>query len=329
MIVPLFWSESRIQERVNGRQLTVRRFGWSDISQSDADAHAAARTKEAFDRIASGQKLNRRELKVAYNGSDDLPIREQVIETTGNAVVTRNSYGARCLNTPNVFFADIDFPDSDQFGCTNVLTGVIIAGAASLWVLDKLGSILFALLTFVVAVVYISLLIAPPARKLLARLRGSHEEIAIRHIDAFIRSHPDWCVRIYRTSNGFRVMALHRLFDPRSDEVAEAFRQLKVDRTYAIMCEKQHCFRARLTAKPWRIGISGHMKPRPGVWPVSPERLQERDAWIMEYEKSADKFAACRLIKTAGTGIQIHPEADTVRQFHDRICRAETELPLA
>ena len=40
MIVPKFWAEGRIRERVQGRQVTVRRFGWSDASQADAQAMA-------------------------------------------------------------------------------------------------------------------------------------------------------------------------------------------------------------------------------------------------------------------------------------------------
>jgi hypothetical protein len=30
MIVPRYWAEGRVQERVAGRQLTVRRYGWWD-----------------------------------------------------------------------------------------------------------------------------------------------------------------------------------------------------------------------------------------------------------------------------------------------------------
>ncbi|MNV09657.1 hypothetical protein D3C71_1001570 [compost metagenome] len=70
MIVPQFWAEGRIQERVAGKQLTVRRYGWSDDSPLAAQAHADQRTREAFDRIVSGETLKRRERRLAYNGAD-------------------------------------------------------------------------------------------------------------------------------------------------------------------------------------------------------------------------------------------------------------------
>lgn len=111
MIVPQFWAEARLQHRAQKKQVTVRRFGWSDLSQEAAQAHADVRVREAFDRILSGEKLPRREHKESYNGAEGLPIREQIVARHGETVITRNSYGALCLNTPNVLFADIDFDD--------------------------------------------------------------------------------------------------------------------------------------------------------------------------------------------------------------------------
>ncbi len=43
MIVPDFWAEARRQHRAAGRQTTVRRFGWSERSQADAQANANRR----------------------------------------------------------------------------------------------------------------------------------------------------------------------------------------------------------------------------------------------------------------------------------------------
>ena len=52
MIVPEFWAEARIQQRIDERQITVRRFGWSDASQEEAQANAEVRVGEAFKKIA-------------------------------------------------------------------------------------------------------------------------------------------------------------------------------------------------------------------------------------------------------------------------------------
>jgi len=110
MIVPQYWAEGRRQTRQRKRQITVRRWGWSDASQEEAQAMADARAREAFAQVERGEKLHRLEPKVAYNGAEGVPIREEIISRHGETVITRNIYGALCLNTPNVLFVDVDFP---------------------------------------------------------------------------------------------------------------------------------------------------------------------------------------------------------------------------
>src|SRR5688572_28381771 len=110
MIVPQFWAEARAQHRKKDRQVTIRRFGWSDASQAEAQANADARAAEALARVLAGEDLLRREPKIPYNGAAGVPIREEIVARHGEDVITRNSYGARCLNTPDVLFADVDFP---------------------------------------------------------------------------------------------------------------------------------------------------------------------------------------------------------------------------
>jgi hypothetical protein len=109
MIVPTYWSEARKQHRQNGKQVTIRRFGWSDISESEAAAMAESRASEALARRLKGQRLPQRDQKVAYGGASGIPIREEILGRQNDVVITRNGYGARCLNTPDVLFADVDF----------------------------------------------------------------------------------------------------------------------------------------------------------------------------------------------------------------------------
>ena len=109
MLVPRHWAEARLQHREGRRTVTVRRFGWSDESEAQAQAHAEARAREALDRVLAGEALPRNERRVAYNGADGMPIREEIVDRHGEAIVTRNGYGALCLNTPDLLFADIDF----------------------------------------------------------------------------------------------------------------------------------------------------------------------------------------------------------------------------
>lgn len=57
-------------------------------------------------------------------------------------------------------------------------------------------------------------------RRISTRMRGGDQKIARDRIAAFLASHPDWRVRVYRTPAGLRLLARHRLFDPREPTVA-------------------------------------------------------------------------------------------------------------
>jgi hypothetical protein len=330
MIVPQFWSEARRQHRSPARQVTVRRWGWSDESQDDADRLAAARAEEALAQALANPNTLRREPRVPYNGAEGVPIREEIVSQLGTAVVTRNSYGARCLNTPEVLFADVDYQHNPGCGATFATFLVVFAVGASLafqLVPGRLRSAV-AWISFFAAVV-----LAVPVSYLVQRLMqggpARMRKTAIARVQAFVDSHPHWNVRIYDTPAGLRLLATHAPLDPRSSEVEEFFRAMRVDPIYRQMCLRQNCFRARLTAKPWRCGVESHMKPRPGVWPVSPERLPARRAWIEAYERQAARFAACSFVTSLGSQAT-HPDVAAVVRLHDHECRAMVPgLPLA
>ena len=98
MIVPDFWDEHKEKRKLpNGRQATITRFGWSEFTQKEAKDLAVKRVEEAFKQLAAGEEIERREKRVAYNGSEGVPIREEVIQYHGESVVTRNLYGSLCL----------------------------------------------------------------------------------------------------------------------------------------------------------------------------------------------------------------------------------------
>jgi hypothetical protein len=94
MIVPQYCAEGRLQHRDQRRQVTVRRFGWSDVSQADAQANADARVQAALARVVAGETIPKREPKVAYHGAAGVPIREEIVGRHGDTIITRNSYGA-------------------------------------------------------------------------------------------------------------------------------------------------------------------------------------------------------------------------------------------
>lgn len=333
MIVPNFWAEARLQYRREGKQITIRRFGWSDASQEDAQHNAQGRAAEALTRAISGERLPQREPKIAYNGGNGLPIREEVVARHGETVITRNSYGARCLNTPSVLFADIDFSEdaSSRMVWGSALC-LLAAVAVGVYLMAAASRDLGALLTASAIGALLALLLAFPisnvVRRLVVRAKGGSESIAHANILRFMSTRPAWLVHVYRTPAGLRLLATHSLFDPLEAEVAECFKALGTDPVYVTMCLNQHCFRARVSAKPWRIGIEGRLKPRPGVWPVSPERLPERREWLARYDRAAAGFSACRFIESIGRGIS-NPAAQVVQELHDELCQARSNLPIA
>lgn len=323
MIVPGYWAEARLQSRTSERQVTVRRFGWSDVGEAEARAHAELRARDALERILSGERLTRREPKVAYGGAEGVPIREEIVDRHGATVITRNSYGARCLNTPDVLFADIDHDERPK-GIVRLVV-LLLAAGGSVFLSFGSGVWWAGLVSFLVLAVLHGELAWALER---AFAPGDGETRARQEVERFLQAHPDWRVALYRTPAGLRVLALHRRFSPREEEASAFFRAVGADPVYVRMCERQNCFRARLTAKPWRIGIERHLRPRPGVWPVAEDRRAERERWVRDYERIATGYAACEFLEVAGD-LTEDPGARAVRDLHDRLSRARSRLPLA
>ena len=326
MIIPNYWAEASQKQRSGDKQVTVRRYGWSEVSQDEAQAHAEERAREALERIVAGETLPRREPKLSYNGADGLPIREEVLSRHGDAVVTRNLYGARCLNTPDVLFADIDFEGAPGVRLLGGVTGALILLALVIgFATDSFG---YGLILVMLGLIF-SGSVAELLQLLWQRLSGGPEQRARRRIAAFLQRQPDWHLRLYRTPAGLRLLAMHRGFDAREPAVAEFFKAMRVDPLYARMCHNQRCFRARVSPKPWRIGIGAHLRPRPGIWPINPERLPERQRWVQDYEQRARDYASCRYVEALGRTVATCSQALAVQRLHDEWCQAQRELPMA
>ena len=326
MLVPAFWAVARLQQWHGKRQITVHRWGWSDSSEADAQTMADARAAQAMADLQAGHTVARRERKQAYNGAQGLPIREEVLARHGSTVITRNAYGAHCLNTPDVVFADVDFATQAPARLGWVLFALLalaIVGTAR----TSLGGWVWPL------AVLAGGLASAPAAQALYRLwigyQGGHEALARKKVQAFVAQHPNWNVRLYRTPAGLRLLVTHAVAEPTDRLVQAFFEQVQADAMYVRMCNNQHCFRARVTGKPWRMGIDSPMRPRPGVWPVRAEAMPQRTVWTQAYDQKAQAYAACRWLGDVGSGT-VHPQVQPVVALHDELSRAQQPgLPLA
>lgn len=262
-------------------------WGWSDVSPADARAQADARARRIADVLRLGQRPPR-----AGGYYADRPMREPVLRELTDAsgatvaVVSRNAYGAEVLNAADALFADVDLPPTRRPG-------------------------------------------------LLARLFGAHvpapgepnpaEAVALARARSWAAAHPGWSWRVYRTAAGLRLLATHRTFDPADPLVAAAFAHLGVDPLYRRLCQAQACFRARLTPKPWRVGI----RVAPPSWPwASSGDERAFVAWDRAYREAVSGHAACALVEVVGPAV-IAPELVELVALHDAACGVGSGRPLA
>lgn len=326
MIVADYWAEARRQQGQGRQKITVQRWGWSDTSEADAQAMAEVRADEALAQVLRDAATPRRERKTAYNGAHGLPIREEVLRRHGDTVITRNAYGAECLNTPNVLFADVDFELRTGWPARAAASALL---ALVVWLPAGMVLGLWGWLVGAAVLLVFALPLAALVQRAINTAKGGAQAQALARMRAFVQAHPSWAVRAYRTPAGLRLLATHAPIDPRGAEAQAFFAAVGADPVYVRMCLNQRCFRARLTGKPWRMGIAQHMRPRPGVWPVAPDRLQERLDWVHHYTQRAQQYAACHWIESVGNGA-VHLDVRPVVELHDRLSGAlDPQRPLA
>lgn len=138
----------------------------------------------------------------------------------------------------------------------------------------------------------------------LARLFGggkSDEEILIERVRALCAANDNLSVRLYRTAAGFRLLLAGDYLALDSASLLALFRSLDVDPLYSKLCEKQGCYRARLTPKPSRVGVK--RAPRCMDSATAADVLA---AWVPAYESACKPYAVCRLVELFGRPIS-HP----------------------
>jgi hypothetical protein len=287
MKIPPYWSKAQHPaDNSNGRTDSVSACGWSFSSLEDAKAQASLRAKRIFDIVSRGQKPD------TYDYCDR-PVKEEIIreildEKEQIALITRNRYGALVLNSAKVLFADIDFPPASPKGLLETLAFMFMPKKRE----EKRQAIIVE---------------------------------AIQRVTQWAHSNPSHSFRMYRTQQGLRLLFTDKLYDPISNETMGILHALNSDPMYIKLTQKQECFRARLTAKPWRCGCS---RP-PNTYPrdnAEAERIFQQ--WESQYTNLASKFRACEFLKAFGTVADIRA-LKTVINAHDQGSMIDRTVPLA
>lgn len=287
MKIPPYWAKSRYEGTdPQGRSHAFVACGWSFSSLREAEKEGAARARRIFDLITRGQTPDRYE----YH---DRPIKEEILNEVSDggspiAVITRNRYGALVLNCRNVLFVDVDFPKPKPTGFVEALLMMFSRSKRD------------------------------------ARRQAVVQE-TIGQVEEWARRNPPHTFRLYRTKEGLRLLFTGKLYDPTSPETASILRELGADPLYVKLTEKQECFRARLTSKPWRCGC-----PRPpSTFPWDDARSEsEFRQWEAAYSRRDAEYKVCELIAEFGDGPLIAP-LKTIVDLHDRSSRIEASAPLA
>jgi len=309
---------------------TLRVWGWSSDSQADAEQVAATRLADALERIAREGRL-----PAGHGYYPRMPLREPVLEEVDTAsgavlgVITRNRMGCEVLCTDLLFIADVDVPGLDEAGPSSGSSD--IAGASrTARRTGGVGGFFRRLLT--------GDPLPTPMSPEPAGAQGADaapasvrpgdtsvaESLACEPVWEFARRHPELGVRVYRTAAGLRVLVTGAAAPPSSDRARVLLTELGSDPLYVELCSTHDSYRARLTPKPFRVGLPANPNP----WPFGDDSGRRGwEQWVSEYDGRIAAYAVCRLVSASGP--EPGPDEQRLVALHDARCRVGERLPLA
>jgi len=285
MKVPRFWHCEWLKvpsKYADNKMWRLPRWGWSDLSQEDAERIAkerAAKSIELWNRSQvdnSGQWYHQAEYFVQ-------PPREEILQEIVNdegevdGWVSRNRYGVLVLNTDVLLIVDVDRQETP--------------------LRKKLGSWLNNWL-------------------------GKPVESEEAKLISICQSMQGESFRVYRTFAGWRVLLISRAVTGINPETIALLSRFPVDKQYLKLCEKQRCFRARLSAKPWRVGCERMTFP----YPRDARHERSYSEWEESYIKAAAGFRTCEKIFGEDEPCQ---RLRSLVELHDQLCQVDQFLPLA
>lgn len=138
----------------------------------------------------------------------------------------------------------------------------------------------------------------------------------MENLHTWQQQHQQISFRVYRTAAGLRAIVTSREYPQIDVEVIEILNQLHSDPLYRHLCISQKCFRARLSPKPWRIGL----KPPVQRFPFESSAAEaEFDNWYRDYASACKQWSVCEYLQTIGEEAAI-PCAQQIVELHDSLC---------
>ena len=330
--IPKYWEMKDVCFDIDGDEVGCYVWGYSDGDPEIARQmiqEKIPKVEEAIRRSWAGSDRNDHDHQAEWRRYYHVDaIREQRLEDFSPdgeeiAVITRNGYGAKIINCPEVMFVDIDTDEEDEgnyppvpdhwSGQPGCLAGLFGGEGDADPNPESLRS---------------------EAEEASPRPALSQSKVmALNLVKKYAESNPGSGFRIYETTLGLRLIATNQLYDPASDSTMEILQALDCDELYMRLCRVQKCFRARLTPKPWRIGHksppAGNRNPNNPCNPRSPTPAKDPEyiRWLESYEARSDSYQACHFIEKIGMEAP-EPSIKEVVRVHDEHCGVNGDLQL-
>jgi hypothetical protein len=232
-------------------------------------------------------------------------------------------------------------PPTRRYGYPNrllrepVLREIVAGNSANATVVTRNGYGCEVLNTDRVVFVDVDLPPAAPAAGFLQSLFGRRkagedtrttvEADKIALLAGWQQKHPSAGFRVYRTAAGLRYLLTSALHAPDEPLIDALFAATGADPAYRLLCRQQKTYRARLTPKYWRCGAA---RP-PARFPYeSARQIADMEQWTAGYNQATQRHATCLFLVTIGPTV-VAPDARPALVEHDRVTRAEINLPLA
>ena len=348
MRVATYWHRAEVTDNSQGLEWTRSAWGWSDESPDDARRLAEERAQVAVRRFMDADPFG--EDPTDWYAYDTRVRPELIVETVPGSdgtlagAVKVNRYGATVLNTARLPMIDIDLPQPERGpqptkgkkpGRPNAPGDGRPTGG--------LGGMIKRLLGLSGAKKYEGHQLPPDWHTGSSKDSGHNSgaggasttepddpmQDRLQRCARWAAAHPNAGVRVYRTAAGLRVILVNAPMDPESDEAAREMDAFKCDVMYRRLCKAQASFRARLTPKPWRVGLPGRKITYRNLTSDDPEVSGGVKSYMSWYENESRGYAVCRLLATHGNAEPTDPIERRLIEMHDSATIGDPSLPLA